>query len=93
MSVATSARCSTSATTTWRAGINTLEELAYVKQMIIDVVRPDGWGVFNAEDPFYTTWCSAATGAVPSSPSIPKAPRFLQAVADEQVGAPSKTTG
>ena len=35
-------------------GINTLEELARVKQLIVEVVRNDGFSVLNADDPH--TW-------------------------------------
>jgi cyanophycin synthetase len=35
-------------------GINTLEELARVKQLIVEVVRDDGYSILNADDPL--TW-------------------------------------
>ncbi len=35
-------------------GINTLEDLARVKQLIVEVVRDDGYSILNADDPL--TW-------------------------------------
>ncbi|MBM3461194.1 MAG: cyanophycin synthetase [Armatimonadetes bacterium] len=31
-------------------GVNTLDELAHVKSLIVEVVKPGGWGVLNAQD-------------------------------------------
>jgi cyanophycin synthetase len=39
-------------------GINTVEELARVKQLIVEVVRDDGYSVLNADDPL--TWAMSA---------------------------------
>ncbi len=33
-------------------GINTLEDLAYVKSLVAEAVKPDGYAVLNADDPY-----------------------------------------
>lgn len=32
-------------------GIDSLEELAYVKSLVLEAIKPDGYGVLNADDP------------------------------------------
>lgn len=33
-------------------GINTLEEMAHVKGLVVEAVKKDGWAVLNADDPY-----------------------------------------
>jgi cyanophycin synthetase len=32
-------------------GLETLEDIAYVKALVVEAVKPDGWAVLNADDP------------------------------------------
>jgi cyanophycin synthetase len=45
-------------------GINTLEELARVKQVVVEAVAPDGVAVLNAEDPLVAEMAAASDGPV-----------------------------
>jgi cyanophycin synthetase len=45
-------------------GIDTLEELARVKQTVIDAVATDGFGVLNADDPLVAAMAEHCPGAV-----------------------------
>jgi cyanophycin synthetase len=45
-------------------GINTLDELANVKSLVIEVVMADGWGVLNAEDPRCVAMAEKCDGRV-----------------------------
>jgi cyanophycin synthetase len=46
------------------AGIHTLEELARVKQVVIESVAPEGSAVLNADDPLVAEMAAAAKGQV-----------------------------
>ena len=43
-------------------GIETLEDLAYVKSVVIEVVRKDGYSILNAEDPHLVPLAERAKG-------------------------------
>jgi cyanophycin synthetase len=43
-------------------GIETLEDLAYVKSLVIEVVRSDGYSILNAEDPHLVPLADRAKG-------------------------------
>src|ERR1044072_249264 len=43
-------------------GIETLEELAYVKSVVVEVVRRDGYSILNAEDPHLVPLAERAKG-------------------------------
>lgn len=43
-------------------GIETVEELAQVKSLVVEVVRPDGYSVLNADDPHTTAMKRKAEG-------------------------------
>ena len=45
-------------------GIDTLEELAYVKSIVIEVVRRDGFSILNAEDPHLVPLAKNARGTL-----------------------------
>ena len=45
-------------------GIETLEELARVKEVVVRAVAPDGWAVLNAGDPLVAGMASACPGRV-----------------------------
>jgi len=45
-------------------GIETLEELAYVKAIVIEVVRRDGFSILNAEDPHLVPLAERARGTL-----------------------------
>ena len=45
-------------------GINTLEDLAYVKRLIVEVVAKDGWSVLNADDPMTVEMAEHARGSI-----------------------------
>lgn len=45
-------------------GVNTLEELAKVKQVVIENVHPDGAAVLNADDPLVAEMAAATEGRV-----------------------------
>jgi cyanophycin synthetase len=45
-------------------GIETLEELAYVKSIVIEVVRRDGYSILNAEDPHLVGLAERARGTL-----------------------------
>lgn len=45
-------------------GIDTLEELAYVKSIVIEVVRRDGFSILNAEDPHLVPLAKSARGTL-----------------------------
>ncbi|HEY4002737.1 MAG TPA: cyanophycin synthetase, partial [Candidatus Xenobia bacterium] len=70
-----------------QGGIKTLEELAYVKQMIIDVVRKQGYGVFNAEDPLSYGMVDKCDGQRTFFSLNPRALRFVEALEDGALGA------
>ncbi len=46
------------------SGIDTLEQLAEVKSLIVEVVRPDGTSVLNADDPLVVPMAERARGRV-----------------------------
>lgn len=46
------------------AGIHTQEQLAQVKQVVVEAVRPDGAAVLNAEDPLVAQMAAACQGRV-----------------------------
>jgi cyanophycin synthetase len=43
-------------------GVNTVEELAYVKRLVLEVVRQDGVSVMNADDPLVVAMAPEAEG-------------------------------
>lgn len=43
-------------------GVNTLEDLAYVKRLVLEVVRRDGFSVMNADDPLVVAMAEKADG-------------------------------
>src|SRR5215210_131449 len=43
-------------------GIETLEDLAYVKSIVVEVVRRDGYSILNAEDPYLVPLAERARG-------------------------------
>lgn len=43
-------------------GIDTVEQLAWVKSTVVRVVRPGGWAVLNADDPLVRVWHDAGPG-------------------------------
>jgi cyanophycin synthetase len=43
-------------------GVNTLEDLAYVKRLILEVVRKDGFSLLNADDPLVAAMAPDADG-------------------------------
>ncbi|GAC1650892.1 MAG: cyanophycin synthetase [Herpetosiphon sp.] len=45
-------------------GIDTLEQLAEIKVLVVEVVRPEGFAVLNADDPHCVAMASKAGGAV-----------------------------
>ena len=45
-------------------GINTLEELARVKQLVVEVVRNDGFSILNADDPNTLAMAEVAEGKI-----------------------------
>lgn len=45
-------------------GVETLEELAYVKSIVIEVVRRDGYSILNAEDPHLVPLAERARGTL-----------------------------
>ena len=45
-------------------GVETLEELAYVKAIVIEVVRRDGYSILNAEDPHLVPLAERARGTL-----------------------------
>lgn len=45
-------------------GIETLEDLAYVKSLVVEVVRRDGYSILNAEDPCLVPLAERAGGQV-----------------------------
>ena len=45
-------------------GVDTLEELAYVKSIVIEVVRRDGYSILNAEDPHLVPLAERARGTL-----------------------------
>jgi cyanophycin synthetase len=45
-------------------GINTLQDLALVKQVVIEAVPRDGWGVLNADDPLTVEMAEACSGRI-----------------------------
>ena len=45
-------------------GINTVEELARVKRLIVEVVRSDGFSVLNADDPHTYAMREEAEGKI-----------------------------
>lgn len=45
-------------------GVNTLEELAHVKSLVVEVVLPDGYSVLNADDPLTTRMSKRAEGQI-----------------------------
>jgi cyanophycin synthetase len=55
-------------------GINTLEELARVKQVVIEAVAKDGHGVLNADDPLVAEMAAACSGKVVYFSMNPKNP-------------------
>jgi UDP-N-acetylmuramyl tripeptide synthase len=46
-------------------GIDTIEDLARVKSVVVEAVRPDGWSVLNADDPLAVA-AKARAGGVPA---------------------------
>jgi cyanophycin synthetase len=46
------------------SGVNTVEQLARVKQVVIESVAEDGFGVLNAEDPLVAEMAAACRGKV-----------------------------
>jgi cyanophycin synthetase len=48
-------------------GINSLEELARVKQLIVEVVRDDGFSILNADDPLTWAMRDVAEGEIITS--------------------------
>ncbi len=45
-------------------GVETLEDLAAVKQLVVEVVRDDGWSVLNADDPLVAGMREEAAGRI-----------------------------
>lgn len=45
-------------------GIHTVEDLAYVKRLVVEVVREDGVSVLNADDPLVVAMASHAEGQI-----------------------------
>lgn len=45
-------------------GINTLEELAFVKSLVVEAVKPDGYAVINADDSFVKYFMDRAKSEV-----------------------------
>jgi cyanophycin synthetase len=45
-------------------GVNTIEEIAQVKSLIVEVVRKDGASVLNADDPLVAAMAASATGRI-----------------------------
>ena len=45
-------------------GVETLEDLATVKQLVVEVVRDDGWSVLNADDPLVASMREEAAGRI-----------------------------
>jgi cyanophycin synthetase len=43
-------------------GVETLDDLAHIKSVVIEVVRPDGYSILNAEDPHLAPLAERATG-------------------------------
>ncbi|MBK8257606.1 MAG: cyanophycin synthetase [Polyangiaceae bacterium] len=58
------------------AGIETVEDLAYVKQLVVEVVRENGTSVLNADDPLVVKMADKAEGKImyfsrsPSNPVV-----------------------
>jgi len=45
-------------------GINTLEELAFVKSLVVEAVKPEGYAVLNADDRFVDYFADRAKGDI-----------------------------
>ncbi|SMB89432.1 cyanophycin synthetase [Thermanaeromonas toyohensis ToBE] len=45
-------------------GVETLEDLAYVKSLVVETVKEDGWSVLNADDPLTARMRDQARGKV-----------------------------
>lgn len=61
-------------------GINTLEELAYVKRLVLEVVRKDGFAVMNADDPLVVAMAEKADGQAVWFSMDPQNPIVLEHV-------------
>jgi cyanophycin synthetase len=67
-------------------GIMTLEDLAHVKALVIDVVLPGGWGVLNAEDPRCVAMANRCDGKVAYFSLDPRADAFRKHIDSEAMG-------
>lgn len=63
-------------------GVNTLEELARVKQVVIEAVAKEGHGVLNADDPLVAEMAAACSGKVVYFSTNPKNPILTAHIAD-----------
>ena len=67
-------------------GVNSLEDLAHVKALVVDVVLPGGWGVLNAEDPRCASMASRCDGKVAYFSLDPRADVFRKHIDSEGIG-------
>lgn len=68
-------------------GIDTLEELAYVKSIVIEVVRRDGFSILNAEDPNLVPLAKSARGTLCWFSLDPNNEVFKQHIGEGGTGA------
>ncbi|MFV9505945.1 MAG: cyanophycin synthetase [Oscillochloridaceae bacterium umkhey_bin13] len=45
-------------------GVNTVEDIAEIKSLVVEVVRDDGWSVLNADDPLVAGMAARAAGKI-----------------------------
>ncbi len=68
-------------------GINSLEEMAHVKALVVDVVLPTGWAVLNAEDPRCAAMATRCDGKVAWFSIDRKNETFRKHIDSEATGA------
>lgn len=68
-------------------GVETIEDLAYVKRLVLEVVREDGYSVMNADDPLVAKMIDLADGHRAWFSMDPKNPIVLEHVANGGVAA------
>ena len=69
------------------AGVHTLEDLAHVKALIVEVVKPEGWAVLNAQDPHCVAMAAKCDGKVAYFALDPQHEGFVAHLESGGVGA------
>jgi cyanophycin synthetase len=68
-------------------GVETMEDLAYVKSVVVEVVRKDGYSILNAEDPHLVPLAERAKGQLCYFSLDPDNEVFKRHIGREGVGA------